>query len=67
VDITLYTLHSNIAPQNIPALRQRRYEKALEWCLAVAKGDITPNLPMLQPTQGGRIRIGGNIKLGNSW
>jgi phage gp36-like protein len=67
VDISLYTLHSNIAPQNIPALRQRRYEKALEWCMAVAKGDITPNLPLLQPAQGGRIRIGGNIKLENSW
>ncbi len=67
VDITLYTLHSNIAPQNIPALRQRRYDKALEWCLAVAKGDITPNLPVLQPEQGGRIRIGGNIKMDNTW
>ena len=67
VDVALYTLHSNIAPQNIPALRQRRYEKALEWCMAVAKGDITPNLPLLQPTQGGRIRIGGNIKLDNTW
>jgi hypothetical protein len=67
VDITLYTLHSNIAPQNIPALRQRRYDKALEWCMAVAKGEITPALPLLQPTQGGRIRIGGNIKLENNW
>jgi hypothetical protein len=67
VDAALYTLHANIAPQNIPALRQRRYAKAIEWCLAVAKGDITPNLPVLQPTQGGRIRIGGNIKLENTW
>ena len=67
VDVALYTLHANIAPQNIPALRQRRYEKAIDWCLAVAKGDVTPNLPMLQPTQGGRIRIGGNIKLENNW
>ena len=67
VDIALYTLHSNIAPQNIPALRQKRYEKALEWCMTVAKGDITPNLPLLQPSQGNRIRIGGNIKLENSW
>jgi phage gp36-like protein len=67
VDVALYTLHANIAPQNIPALRQRRYAKAIEWCLAVAKGDITPNLPLLQPTQGGRIRIGGNIKLENTW
>jgi hypothetical protein len=67
VDVALYTLHANIAPQNIPALRQRRYEKAIDWCLAVAKGDITPSLPMLQPTQGGRIRIGGNIKLENTW
>ena len=67
VDIALYTLHSNIAPQNIPALRQRRYDKALEWCMAVAKGSITPDLPLLQPTQGDRIRIGGNIKLENTW
>jgi phage gp36-like protein len=67
VDVTLYTLHANIAPQNIPALRQRRYDKAIEWCLCVAKGDVTPNLPLLQPTQGGRIRIGGNIKLENTW
>ncbi|HTA27345.1 MAG TPA: phage protein Gp36 family protein, partial [Bacteroidia bacterium] len=67
VDIALYTLHSNIAPQNIPALRQKRYEKALEWCTSVAKGEVTPNLPLLQPLQGGRIRIGGNIKLENSW
>ena len=67
VDVTLYTLHANIAPQNIPALCQRRYEKALDWCLAVAKGDVTPNLPLLQPTQGSRIRIGGNIKLENNW
>ena len=67
IDVTLYTLHSNIAPQNIPALRQRRYDKALEWCMSVAKGDVTPSLPLLQPTQGGRIRIGGNIKQDNSW
>lgn len=67
MDVALYTLHSNIAPQNIPALRQRRYDKAIEWCLAVSKGSITPDLPLLQPTQGGRIRIGGNIKLENTW
>lgn len=67
VDVALYTLHANIAPQNIPALRQRRYEKAIDWCMAIAKGDITPSLPMLQPTQGSRIRIGGNIKLENNW
>jgi hypothetical protein len=67
VDVTLYTLHSNIAPQNIPALRQYRYDRAIEWCTTVAKGNITPNLPLLQPTQGGRIRMGGNIKLDNTW
>jgi phage gp36-like protein len=67
VDVALFTLHANIAPQNIPALRQSRYAKAIEWCVAVAKGDVTPDLPVLQPTQGGRIRIGGNIKLENTW
>ncbi len=67
VDIALYTLHANIAPQNIPALRQRRYERAIDWCKSVAGGNITPNLQMLQPAQGGRIRMGGNIKLDNTW
>ena len=45
VDITLYHLHSNISPENVPELRFTRYEAAINWLKAVAKGDISPNLP----------------------
>lgn len=41
---------------------------ALGWLQAAAIGhDITPELPMLQPAQGKRIRYGGNVKLVNSY
>ena len=41
---------------------------ALGWLQACADGiDITPNLPVIQPTQGKRIRHGGNVKLCNSY
>ena len=67
VDITLYHIHSRIAPRNIPDLRVKRYDDALKWLKMAARGEITANLPIIQPTQGGRIRFGGNIKQINSY
>jgi hypothetical protein len=40
---------------------------ALGWLQACARGFITPNLPVLQPAKGGRIRYGGNPKNINSY
>lgn len=62
VDITLYHLHSRIAPRNIPDLRMKRYDDAKNWLKMVGKGDVTANLPLLKPSQGSRIRYGGNVK-----
>lgn len=45
VDIALYHLHSNISPENIPELRYTRYNAAIDWLKAVAKGNLSPNLP----------------------
>ncbi len=45
VDIALYHLHSRIAPRKIPQIRMDRYDAAILWLKAVAKGDISPNLP----------------------
>lgn len=45
VDITLYHLHSNISPENVPELRYTRYDAAIKWLKAVSKGEISPNLP----------------------
>ena len=67
VDIALYHLHSRISPRNIPDLRVKRYDEAIKWLIKCAKGEVTPNLPILQPQQGGRIRYGGNIKNVNSY
>lgn len=66
-DIVLYHLHTRIAPRNIPELRVKRYDDAIAWLQMCAKGDITPNLPKLQPTQGGRIRWGSSIRQNNSY
>jgi len=67
VDITLYHVHSRISPRNIPDLRVKRYDDAKSWLKAAGRGDITANLPVIQPLTGGRIRYGGNIKQINSY
>lgn len=67
VDITLYHVHSRIAPRNIPDLRVKRYDDACKWLKAVSRGEVTANIPVLQPRQGGRIRFGGPIKNVNSY
>ena len=66
-DIVLYHLHARIAPRNIPELRVKRYDDAIAWLKMCAEGTITPNLPLIQPRQGNRIRYGGNIKQINSY
>jgi hypothetical protein len=67
VDIALYHMHAAVAPQNIPDLRVKRYDDAIRWLNKAAKGDVTANLPVLQPRQGSRNRYGGQIKNNNSW
>ena len=67
IDVTLYHLHSRIAPRNIPDLRVKRYTDAVNWFKLCATGEVTPELPLLQPHQGNRIRYGGNIKQINNY
>lgn len=66
-DIVLYHLHSRIAPRNIPELRVKRYDDAIDWLKMCAEGNVTPNLPLIKPKQGNRIRYGGNVKQINSY
>jgi len=42
-------------------------DSALGWFQGCARGFITPNIPLLQPDQGNRIRYGGNVKQINSY
>lgn len=62
IDITLYHIHSRIAPRNIPQLRMDRYDAAIAWLKMANRGEITADIPKLQPKQGARIRYGGNVK-----
>lgn len=45
VDIAVYHLHANISSDNVPEIRIIRYNAAKDWLKAVAKGDISPDLP----------------------
>lgn len=45
VDIATYHLHANISPENVPEIRQIRYDAAIMWLKNVAAGKISPNLP----------------------
>lgn len=67
IDIALYHLHSRISPRNIPELRVKRYDNAIDWLKKAGKGDITANLPVKQVHQGSRIRFGGHVKLNNRY
>jgi hypothetical protein len=67
IDIVLFHIHSRIAPRNVPELRAARYTNAINWLNMVKTGDVTPELPVLQPVQGGRVRYGGNLKQINSF
>jgi len=66
-DIVLFHLHSRIAPRNIPDIRVKRYDAAIEWLKMCATGEVTPNLPLIQPKQGNRLRYGGSVRNINSY
>lgn len=73
LDITLYHLHSRINPRNIPDLRKERYNGndpmerggAIGYLKNVASGDVTCDLPKIDPTQGLSIRWGNANGLTN--
>lgn len=65
VDITLYHLFTNISPDMIPELREKRYKAAIQWLKDVATGKITPLLPEVDPTDENTVASfthGGNEK-----
>lgn len=62
-NITLYHMHSRIAPRNIPDIRVKNYDDSIKWLKMCLMGDITPNLIKITPRSGGRIRISSYPKL----
>lgn len=63
VDILLYHVHSRINPNKIPDLRGIRYESAIAWLKMVAKGELMPDLPLLETPDGGAI---GSVLYGSN-
>lgn len=51
VDILLYHIHSRISPSAIPQMRIERYENSIQWLRDIAKGLITPDLPVVENTR----------------
>ncbi len=59
-DILLYHLHARIMPDNIPELRVKRYDTAIQWLDKVADGFITPMLPKNEDPTKTQIRSGNS-------
>ncbi len=47
IDIAIYHLHANITPNDVPEVRQIRYDNAMRWLQKVNRSELTPNLPKL--------------------
>lgn len=46
VDTVLYHAYSAVHPNNIPALRERRYDNAIDFLEKIMKGLVAPSLPI---------------------
>lgn len=66
IDITLYNIHSKIAPRSVPDVRRIRYdgggnkndsENAITYLVKVQKGQVTPDLPVIQPIEQNSERV----------
>jgi phage gp36-like protein len=65
VDMVLYHVHARVAARAIPEDRTIRYEAAIDYLRACAKGSVTPDLPILETPDGAEIqptRYGSNTK-----
>ena len=60
VDIVIYHLHANSSGDLIPELRIIRYNAAKDWLKAVAKGEISPDLPE-KPDEGEGSDTGSQV------
>ncbi|MDX1903780.1 MAG: phage protein Gp36 family protein [Thermonemataceae bacterium] len=66
VDILLYHLHSRINPNQIPDLRIKRYDDAIAYLKAIAKGSISIQLPLQESSSyTDKFGIGSNARRKN--
>jgi phage gp36-like protein len=70
LDMTIYYMHKAIAPRNIPELRVKAYDDAIEWLKAAANGTVIAEMTYIQPrssSSGLRTRFGYNQKNSNTY
>lgn len=67
IHITLYRLSSRISPRMVPELWVKNYDDEISWLKRCAKGEITLEIPLIQPRQGARIRYGGSTSRTNDY
>lgn len=63
VDMVIYHLISRINPRQITQLRLDRYEAAVAWLKAVNRGEILPELPVLDSDNDGQADNSGTMTI----
>jgi hypothetical protein len=68
-DIAVWHFLNLSNPSSDMELRKTRYERAIDWLKGVQKGNITPDLPVVEPAeqQTGSIRFGSNPPRSNQF
>jgi len=71
IDICLYNIHAKISPRDVPEVRRIRYdgfgnkndsENAIRYLEKVQKGQITPDLPVIEPIVQNSERISYGVQ-----
>jgi phage gp36-like protein len=63
LDIAVYYLYHINSPEAMTELREKAYDKAIDWCEKVNNSQINlPNLPPLQGEENNKILFGSNTK-----
>jgi len=67
VDISLYNMTSRVPGRMSGDLRKERYDNVVSELRAIAKGEITPGLPVLNADPGNPIKFGSQKQYNNRW
>lgn len=68
IDVMLYHMHSAIAPDNVPELRDKRYREGIDWLEKIAMEKIQVNLPLLdEENPSSTMRFGGDKRTSYRW
>lgn len=67
IDFSIYHMAPSIASKNNPDQRNVNYNNGIDWLHAASRGELTADIPLIQPKAGRRIRYGGNVKNTNTY